>query len=1128
MIRTLLHHWRMNVAVTAGVAVATAVLAGALVVGDSVRGSLRQLTLERLGDIDHALAGQRFFRRSLVEDLATQTEFTSGWSAAAPAILLTGSAQHATTRSRATGVNLTGVEDDFLAFFDAEELAEPLANEEGPFPPAVINSALAEALGAEVGDDLLLSLKRFSEVPRSSLLGRKDTGSVVETVRLRLRAIVPDRGIGRFDLAVHQQTPKNVFVPLEALAKALDQPGKVNGIVATRVPTADVASGGQEAATTLDRLLRRSLEPEDLGLLVEPRGDVVSLESEEFILKPSLIAAVDDLAREVDAATLPILTYLVNRLEAGERSMPYSTVAALGGFEDPAFGSLRLADGTAAPEPAEGDILLNAWTAERLAAQVGDEVTLHYFEVGPREELRDASAPFRVVGIVAMEDLAVDSTLAQEYPGIAGNDNMADWDPPFPIDLGEIQPEDEDYWDLYRGTPKAFISIEDGRRLWRNRWGELTALRLAPAVGDSLSTLEPRLEKGLVERLPLANFGLTFQPVKELGLGASGGATDFGGLFIGFSMFLIFSAALLVALLFGLGVERRAGEVGLLRAVGYPEARVRRQLVLEGLVLAAFGALVGLVGAVLYARAMMYGLTTWWLPAVGTSRLELHLTPLALGSGYVLSILVVLFAVWRRVAKLRKVATPQLLKKVSEPVDTRAGQRAGRWALVGLALSALLVALAVAKGDADPFLFGGAGALLLLGLLSLFARRLGSSRGGDLGRPGFFTLVRMASANGARNRGRSLLSATLVACATYMIVTVAAYEQDFTLAELGKDSGTGGFQLVAEADVPLLYDLNDADGRFELGVPDSALPEGTRITSMRLLPGDDTSCLNLYQPRQPRLLGVPPEMIERGGFLFQQTVEEAENPWTLLHMQLEDGVIPVFGDFNSTQWILKLKLGDELEMENEAGDPIRLRLVGALKTSLFQSELLMSQEQLLHHFPSLAGWSYFLVETPSEAPEELSQQLEAALEDYGFDAVPAPEKLESFHVVQNTYLSTFRTLGGLGLLLGTVGLAIILLRNALERRGELAALRAFGFRQQTLTFLVVTENAFLLLAGLAMGTASALLTAAPNLLTYAATVPWGTIALTLGGIFLFGLLACTVAALATARIPLVEALKAEN
>ena len=41
--RSLVHFWRTNLAVILGVAVATAVIGGALIVGDSVRASLRQM-----------------------------------------------------------------------------------------------------------------------------------------------------------------------------------------------------------------------------------------------------------------------------------------------------------------------------------------------------------------------------------------------------------------------------------------------------------------------------------------------------------------------------------------------------------------------------------------------------------------------------------------------------------------------------------------------------------------------------------------------------------------------------------------------------------------------------------------------------------------------------------------------------------------------------------------------------------------------------------------------------------------------------------------------------------------------------------------------------------------------------
>ncbi|MEM8963552.1 MAG: FtsX-like permease family protein, partial [Acidobacteriota bacterium] len=171
---------------------------------------------------------------------------------------------------------------------------------------------------------------------------------------------------------------------------------------------------------------------------------------------------------------------------------------------------------------------------------------------------------------------------------------------------------------------------------------------------------------------------------------------------------------------------------------------------------------------------------------------------------------------------------------------------------------------------------------------------------------------------------------------------------------------------------------------------------------------------------------------------------------------------------------------------------------------------------------------YFLIDAPPANLADTSQTLEGALAPYGFDAVPTGEKIASFLAVQNTYLSTFQTLGGLGLLLGTIGLGVILIRNVLERRKELAAMRAFGFERSTLTRMVVLENALLLIAGLGIGSVAALLAVSGHLITDGATVPWVSLLTTLGIILAVGLLATTIAASGALRTQLLPALKAER
>src|SRR6185295_11377281 len=230
---------------------------------------------------------------------------------------------------------------------------------------------------------------------------------------------------------------------------------------------------------------------------------------------------------------------------------------------------LALEEGRPAPPPGPDGILLDRWAADDLDARAGDTVDVRYFVVDPEEKLREATAQLVVRGVVEKSGLAADRDLAPAFPGIQDAHDMGDWDPPFPVDLKKIRPKDEEYWDRYGAAPKAFVSPEAAEKLWGTRFGSTTAVRFGPPPGEDLETLERALRADLAKRLAPATFGFRLQPLREEGLRASSGATDFGGLFIGFSLFLIVSSVLLVGLLFRLGVEGRAGEIGLLLAAGY-------------------------------------------------------------------------------------------------------------------------------------------------------------------------------------------------------------------------------------------------------------------------------------------------------------------------------------------------------------------------------------------------------------------------------------------------------------------------------------------------------------------------------------------------------------------------------
>ena len=258
---------------------------------------------------------------------------------------------------------------------------------------------------------------------------------------------------------------------------------------------------------------------------------------------------------------------------------------------------------------------------------VDDRVTLEYEVWEDPGRLSPRTASFYVAAIVPIAGLAADRDLAPLYPGITESENLRDWDPPFPIDLSRIRPVDEEYWRTYRTTPKAFVPLSVGQALWNSRYGRLTSVRLTPPAGMSLGEAREQYAAGLRAAIDPMATGLAVRDVRSEGLAASRGATDFGAYFAYFSFFLVVSAIMLAALFFKLGIEQRVREVGLLRAVGFTTASVGRLFAAEALVLSVAGSLLGVAGALAYGQLMMTGLRTWWVDAVGTTALTLHVSP---------------------------------------------------------------------------------------------------------------------------------------------------------------------------------------------------------------------------------------------------------------------------------------------------------------------------------------------------------------------------------------------------------------------------------------------------------------------------------------------------------------------
>ena len=1135
----LRHYWRTNLAVIAGVATAVAVLAGALLVGDSVRGSLRDLVLQRLGRTDRVVLSTGFFREALAEDLRRDGEFAKAYGGVAPMVVMQGLVTDQATGQRASRVQVYGIDDRFWRFHEVRGRSGP-ANRD-----AFVSRALASDIGATEGGTVRVRVERPSAIPLESLHGKKDDAG--RTMTLRVAGVLDRTQLGEFSIVPQQGEVRAVFVPLRRVQQDLEQPGRVNALL--------IAAGSAPDNDPLYAALKRQLRYGDVGLTVRDLWEQqsIAIGADAGLIDRSRSGVIDRAAAKIGVQPRPVLTYLANAIRSGDREVPYSLVTAM---------DLRtVAPSIALSQGGDPPIVINDWTARELGVAAGAPITLDYYVWQEPGTLVTRQARFQVAGIVPIAGAAADRDLAPTYPGITGAESVADWDPPFPIDLKRVRPADEAYWKQYRTTPKAFVPIEVGQQLWGSaRYGDRTGVRLSPAAGHALADTQVRLSTALLEELDPVRLGVTIRAVRAEGLRASRGATNFGEYFVYFSFFLVGSALVLAALFFRLGVEQRAREVGLLRAVGFTTPMVRRLFTMEGLLLAIAGSAIGIAGAVGYGALMIAGLRTWWSGAVGTRDLGLHVSPLSLLAGAAGAVIAATLCIWWTLRGLSRLSERSLLAGVitdslptadatanrgRQPRRSSEGAKAGIL-YVGMTLlliAAALIAASILKAIDPAGAFFGAGAAVLVACLCLIGWRLrrsswlppsggSSTPSGGRSTPSSDSQVRLSIPRlGLRSTterpGRSVLAIAVIASAVFVLISVDAFRRGAVDAT-DRRSGTGGYPLMVDLMVPVVQDPNGPDGREALGL---AADAAIRIEPFRVRPGEDTSCLNLYEPTNPRILGVSRHFLDAGRFSFQSSAAKSDaaraNPWLLLAEPQQDGTIPIAADANSMTYVLHKAIGDEVVLTH-GEQPIRLKLVAALADSVFQGELLMSEANFVKLFPEQQGYRFLLIDAPADRAAALGPEIEKGAGDLGADAVPTAQRLAEFHAVENTYLSTFQTLGGLGLLVGTVGLAAVLLRNVLERRRELALLRAVGYGRGHLFALIASENVVLLGWGLVVGAVSALVAIAPAALERGARLP-----ITAGGWLLLlavvaaGLISSVIATRAALRMPLVGALRSE-
>ncbi|GIT66760.1 MAG: hypothetical protein Ct9H300mP25_02320 [Acidobacteriota bacterium] len=220
----------------------------------------------------------------------------------------------------------------------------------------------------------------------------------------------------------------------------------------------------------------------------------------------------------------------------------------------------------------------------------------------------------------------------------------------------------------------------------------------------------------------------------------------------------------------------------MLRSIGFSVSALRRIFLTEGIALSVLGSLLGVVGAVVYADVIMWGLRTWWFDAVGTTRLALAVSPAMLAVGAVGGVAAAVLSIAWCLRALAPASPRSLLSGAvaevtglptassdSRPTELRS------WS-VGMALAATGVAFVgmAATGviGATGGFFGG-GFVLLAAMLVVAWAWLS-------GRPtrhteGPWSLSQVGFRNASYRPGRSVLCIALIASASFIIVAVDAF-----------------------------------------------------------------------------------------------------------------------------------------------------------------------------------------------------------------------------------------------------------------------------------------------------------------------------------------------------------------
>ena len=991
--------------ISLGAALTTMIITGALIIGDSVQGTLKKIALERTGLVQQVITSQeRWFRADISHNLQEHLQGKFASVISLPAYV------SVPQKSSGVAVNLYGVDDDFFSLNlngTAENLPAIKKND------LFLNTKAKQLLNANVGTDIIVRILKPTQMPNDAPLS--DSSAKMIAKKLTISRVITASEFGNFQLAATQQSVPTVFVQRSYLAEILNRSQRANILLT-------------DQTCSLFDTFKKALSLTDYGLEIKSVGEQWELTSNRVYIAEN----VDIAAKKVSVPQQRILSYFVNEISFENKSVPYSFVAA---FENLSNIDKFMDDG----------VLINQWLFEQLHCPIGARLVLKSYKIDNFDTLTEQSFTVKVGGIIPMIYPCIDSTLMPRFPGFEDTDSCSDWDPGLPIDLSRVRPEDEDYWNRYNGTPKIILPLSTAQKFWSNRFGSLTAIRFSKRISEA------KLTQQLLHYLQPQQLGFRIIDLHKQSTEGVQHAVDFSGLFIGLSFFIIVSAIILTVLLYSFYIEKLNREYAVMNILGFRKRTILTMYLGQGVIFAVIGLIPGALMGYFYAGAIVHKLNTLWGGVVNQAHISLFVSQKSVLFGGLFSLSAVCLAVGLQSIRFIR-STPK--KIVSGEINIKTVSKTKSIVLIAIFFIASIATLMhVTKTDQTSNI----GYFILIGFF-MFATITQLSglllvKWASTLKP--ITITSFALRNCARQYDRSMAVLRLLALAIFLTLSVGLNQQSFTSDLNKKTSGAGGFSHYIETAIPITKNLNSSEGRKFLNL--SGLSKDCTFIHIPTIRQTDASCLNLNHVVNPNISGVVPKNFS-GRFEFQKILDGVGTGWDILNYSFnEPDVIPVVSDMNVILWSLGKKLGDDLTVSNSSGEKYRLRFVGGLKNSIFQGRVLVSLENFYKLYPDSVGTNIILLHADQIDTKQIINKLSRSLSDYGLNLQTTSDRLNEFNSVQNTYLAMFLALGGIGLILGCGGLMVLIQRNMYERQAEITYLRIAGYSRKNIYILLGYE-----------------------------------------------------------------------